>query len=101
MVERVEIQIREQGTDDRALRGALSTVHCASPSKMGCCRNASSKGEHPPVADLRRHRVPQRRVRDGVEIRLEVRIDDVAIARAQQRVDPPQRILGAAPGRKP
>ncbi len=54
------------------------------------------EGEHPAVADRRRHLRTQRRVRDGVEIRLQIRIDDVAIAGAQQRRDPTQRIFGAA-----
>ena len=61
-----------------------------------------NQGEHPPIADLRRHQRAQGRMRDGIEVGLEVRIDHVVIARLQQ--GPPRgttRPFAPRPGRKP
>ena len=58
VVEGVEIQIREQGTDDCTLRGPLVDRPLGQPFEDGLLQERLDEGEHPTVADLRRHPSP-------------------------------------------
>ena len=53
MVERVEIEIGEQGTDHRALRGPVVGRPLRQSFEDRLVQKRVDEGEHPPVADLR------------------------------------------------
>src|SRR5271157_3009886 len=95
VVERIQIDIGQQRTDHRALgrsRFRCPEVHLL---QYSLCQECFQQLQRPPIGDLRFHPLQQFRSRDGVEVALQIRIDDPAVTLLQQGIDAAQRVLAA------
>ncbi len=101
VVERVEIDVRQQRTDDRPLRASplgrpsLGRVHHLLLEKR------LDEPEHLPVDDLRPHPCHQSAVRDRVEVAFQVRIHDPRVPCLEQVIHAAKRVLASPPRSEP
>src|SRR6266581_3126768 len=101
VVQRIEINVREQWTDDRPLRSTrfgLPPLHGFQHSLMQVCFNQC---QHCSIRDLLFHPGEQWLERDSVEVAFQVRINYPVVALLQQVVDSPQCSLATPPRTKP
>src|SRR5215510_13486277 len=96
LVERVEIDVREQRRDHRPLWRARFWYRRAHRAHHLLFQESVEQRQHASVGDLRRHPLTQSRVRDGVEVAFQIRIHHERVSRVEQLLDAPQRILTAA-----
>src|SRR5277367_6778256 len=96
-VERMQIEIRQQRADDRALRRASRGGPSRAFRYDVLFQPALDQLEKAAIADPRPQPLHQPVVRDRVEVALQIGVHHEAVARFDQPVDLPQRILAAAP----
>ena len=101
LVERVEIQIREQRTDDRPLGRPRLGRRLLQPFENRLLQKRVEQCEHTSIGHLRFDPCTQRRARNRIEIRLKVRVHNMDVVRTQQGRDPAQRIFRAPSRSKP
>src|SRR5271170_3550158 len=95
-VERVQIEIRQQRADDRALRRASRGGPPRAFRYDVLFQPALDQVEKAAIADPRPQPLHQLVVRDRVEVALQIGVHHETMARFDQPVDLPQRILAAA-----
>src|SRR5205823_5217061 len=100
MVERVEVDVAQQRTADRPLRGALFGGPFFEPVEHPLFKERRDQPEKATV----RHLLPDQGEKTvfwyRVEIALQVGVDDVDVAGFEQFIDPPQRVLATPSGAK-
>ena len=109
MVERVEIDVAQQRTADRPLRGASFGGPFVEPVEHALFKERRNQPEKATVRHLPPDQSEKTVFWDRVEIALQIGVDDVDVAGFEQSIDPPQRVprfregrlLQPRPGRKP
>src|ERR1022692_3386250 len=101
MVQRIEIEIRQQGADHRTLRRALlrrpEFVRFPHRLLQECCDQV----QHPTIGNILPHPRQHRRLRNRVEVAPQIRIHDPVIALIQELLDTTKCVFRTALWPKP
>src|ERR1022692_1456019 len=101
MVQRMEIEIRQQGADHRTLRRALlrrpEFVRFHHRLLQECCDQV----QHPTIGNILPHPRQHRRLRNRVEVAPQIRIHDPVIALIQELLDTTKCVFRTALWPKP
>src|ERR1019366_3667180 len=96
MIQRVEVDICQQRTDDRPLRSSLLRNPFAQAVHHSLFQKLLHQPQDSTVRDPFAHPAHQPIFRDRVEVALQVRIDDMHEAFVQQRFDPFEGMMTAS-----
>src|SRR5213596_3348366 len=95
MAERIQVDVCQQGTDDRALWRPLLGGPRAQAVQHMLREEGLEQREYPAVRDPLLHPLHQRGMWNGVEVVTQVRIDDPRVAARKQAVHAAQRVLAS------
>jgi len=100
-IHRVQIQVRQQWTDDRPLGGPLLRTPLRQSLHDPLFQEHFQQPQHPPIPNVPLYLFEQWLMENAVEVAIDVRIHDPYVSRLKKPVYLPQGVLASASRSKP